>query len=169
MKHIPILMARRSASRRRQAGFSLIEAMVSIFILTISVLAMVSGLITSTGLQTSASEINDAGKAANEILESFRKMSYIVLKDGIPDGSYSLEDLNVVYDTKNVSHEIMDVETINRLRDLLTDNDLSEAIHVEHANEALRVTVQINRNGNARGNPVLSMAIFIAKNGINFR
>ncbi len=154
---------------RRQIGFSLIEAMVSIFILTIGVLAMVSGLIASTGLQTSSTEINDAGKAANEILESFRKMSYIVLEDGVPDGTYVMEDLNVIYDTDHVAYEVMDFTTINRLRQSLNDIGMSETIQVEHASEALRVTVQINRNGTLPNNSVLSMAIFIAKNGINFR
>lgn len=161
-------MNSRQPGWQRQSGFSLVEAMVSLFILTVAVLAMTSGLIASTGLQASSSEINEAGKAASEILESFRRMSYIVLEDGVAAGDYTVEELSAVYDSDNVAHEILDVNTINRIRQNMNSLGLAETVTVEHASEAVRISVEINRT---KGNkpPVVSMASLIVKNGINFR
>lgn len=151
-----------------QAGFSLIEAMVSMTILAIATLALTSGIINSKGLQMHAVKINEASKAGNSIMESFRRMGYLALEEAVPSGSYSAADLSTVYAQDGTAYSVLDSVTLYNVQQTLTEYNLTETITVEQGLEGLRVTVEIYPSHDDQ-NPVASMASFISKNGINFR
>lgn len=161
---------RNMTTRKAQTGATLVEAMVAMLLLSIGSLALVSGLISTKGLQTHAVKINEAAKVSNGMLESFRKMGYIVLEDAVPAGSYRMESLSEVYGSDATVYRLLDANLIMDSRFRLTQRELREWIHVEHGTESIRVTVEIfSRTAAANDPPVTTMAAFIAKNGINFR
>ena len=149
------------------AGFTLIEVLLSVAILATGGLAVTSTFVTTKRMQNEAVEITDSGNVANAILECFRKMPYIVLEEGVPSGDYTLGQLSTVYDSDENSYDLIDTGLMYQLRYQLDRIRTHERIVVEQGDEAMCVTVQVLSDDT--GEPVVSAATFVAKNGLNFR
>jgi prepilin-type N-terminal cleavage/methylation domain-containing protein len=151
------------------AGFTLVEVLIAVFLLAIGTLALTSSVTYTKRLQTEAVEINEATEISNAILESFRKMPYIVLSDGLPSGIYKVADLGVVYDKKADPFDLIDPGLMNQINWRLDYRRLVESVRIEEGQDAMRVTVEIRRQEDPEGRPIVKMSTFITMNGINFR
>jgi len=165
-----IMVARQRNRRIPQGGFTLIEVLIAMCVLALSSLALFSTLGFSKQLQTQAVDTNEAGEAANTIVESFRRVPYIVLEDAIPAGTYKIEDIATVYTTKDKYsvYNLMESGMASYLRSKLLQRHMQEKIVVEQAVDAVQVTVSVFHNDDLE-KPVARMVTFITKNGINFR
>lgn len=150
-------------------GVTLIEVLVSLLILAVGVLGLVSTVVYSKSLQHRAVEINEATKIGQTVLESFRKLPYIVLKETIAPGTYTIRNVgNTVTDPSLKAYDIMHPGLLYQLQTKLYERRLYDSVKVEHATDAVRVSVQIWRNGDTE-TPLVSLVTYIVKNGINFR
>lgn len=161
-------MLRKPALPSLRAGFTLIEVLIALVVLAVSSMALFSSLAFSKRLQTQAVHINEAGEAANAVIEAFRRVPYLVLEDAVPEGVYHLEDLGIVYDSNYVTYNLIGSGMATYLRSKLNQNHLAERIVVEQSLDAIRVTVTVVPDANPQ-QPLAQMIAFIAKNGINFR
>lgn len=153
----------------KSRGVTLVEVLIALLVLGISAFGMMSSVAFSKNLQWQAIEINTATKAAQVVLESMRKIPYIVLEEAVPPGTYTLNDVGTVYDSNgNKIMTVINPGLLHQTQSKLTELRLSESIIVEHANDAIRVTVKIRQTG---GNqlPIAGMTAYIVKNGLNFR
>jgi len=157
-----------SKNRHSSQGVTLVEALIALLILGIGALGLISSAIFSKGIQQEAVEINEATKVAQAVLESFRKMPYIVLEDSLPAGIYTIKVNGSESAAPLRSYNIVESGLLYQLQAKLAERRLSDLITVEHAADALRISVQIRRNDDA-GEPLIGMATYIVKNGINFR
>jgi len=149
-------------------GFSLVEVLIAIFILALGSLALFSTLGFSKNVQTEAVEINEAGQIANAVLESFRNAPFIVLEDAVPAGTYTVASLQTVYDSELKPYHLIEPGLVYQIQQKLTERRMTESIQVENSPDAMRVSVSIFRQQD-QVHPLVNVAIFIAKNGINFR
>jgi hypothetical protein len=154
-------------TRKNTTGFTMAEVLVSILILSFTSAAMISTLIFSKQLQVEEVQINEGSEVAQAVLESFRKMPYIVLDDAVPPGDYQVEDLGMVYDTDLNPHIIIESGLLQQLRSRLDERDLIESVHVEKGPDALLVSVDIHKRLEPDVN-VVSMTSYVVQNGINF-
>lgn len=150
-------------------GVTLIEVLIALVILSVGVLGLVSTVVYSKSLQQSAVEINEATKISQTVLESFRKLPYIILEETIASGTYTIRDVgNSVTDPSLKAYDIIHPGLLYQLQTKLYERRLYDSVKVEHATDAVRVSIQIWRNGDTES-PVVSMVTYIVKNGINFR
>jgi prepilin-type N-terminal cleavage/methylation domain-containing protein len=157
--------------RRRPApdsGFTLVEVLIAVFLLAIGTLALTSSVSYTKNIQREAVEINEATQISNAVVESFRKMPFIVLSDALPNGTYKFTDLGTVYDKHFEGYELIDPGLMQQVSWRLDYRRLTESVQVEQAEDAMRVTVSISRTQSPE-DPLVKMTTFITRNGINFR
>jgi len=159
---------RKTRKRGPASGFSLIEVLIGLLILALGSTALFSSLGFTKQVQTESVDMNEAGEAANAIIEAFRKMEYVVLEDAIPSGTYVIEDLAVVYTTEVPEVDLLGPGMASLLRSKLNDRRMAESVQVEQEEGAMRLTVTVARDSNPE-DPVVEMVAFITQNGINFR
>jgi type IV pilus modification protein PilV len=78
----------KSLSRDNDSGFTLLEAMIAIFIFTIGILATVSMQTTSLNANMSARETTEAASAGASLIENLRPLSYAE-DAGLMDGAHA--------------------------------------------------------------------------------
>lgn len=75
-----------SVSRRSEAGYSLVEVMVSILLLSIAIIPMVAMFDTGLKAATTSGNYDRARTFANQQLEGAKNMSYDKARTGFPTG-----------------------------------------------------------------------------------
>jgi prepilin-type N-terminal cleavage/methylation domain-containing protein len=151
----------------KTTGFTLTEVLVAICILAVTSLAMISTLMFSKQLQTEGVQINEGAEVAQAVIESLRKMPYIVLDEAVPPGNYKVEDLGTVYDGALNPHVIIESGLLQQIRSRLDQRDLVETVHVERGADALLVSVDIHKSREP-GTILVSMTSYVVQNGIHF-
>jgi len=154
-------------TRTGTTGFTIAEVLIAICILGLTSLAMVSTLVFSKQVQMEEIQVNEGAEVAQAVLESFRKIPYIVLDDAVPQGVYRVEDLGTVYDGGLNPHTIIDPGLLQQMRSRLDHWRLVETIRVEKAEDAMLVCVNI-RKSLEPATPIVSMTSYVVQNGINF-
>lgn len=163
------IVNRKTPPHGSSAGFTLVEVLIAAFILALGALALTSSVGFTKRVQREAVEINEATEISNAILESFRKMPFIVLSEALPTGAYKVTDLGTVYDKKYEGYDLIDPGLMNQIQWRLDYRRLVESVRIEQGGDAMRVTVMISRQQDQEGRPLVKMSTFITRNGINFR
>ncbi len=93
--------------RRNNKGFTLIELMVAVVILLVSILASLSGFISSLFLNNSSNNLTTAVNDAQYVLEQIKGLDYDTCIYKLPDGCYMIPTFTNLSGETNLPGEIV--------------------------------------------------------------